>query len=38
MHIKKLQALTIELASAIKTSEDLNNLSAFLTNLTVEPL
>ncbi|MFT5503942.1 MAG: putative transposase, partial [Gammaproteobacteria bacterium] len=32
----KLQALANELAKDVKTPEDLNNLSAFLTKLTVE--
>ena len=36
MNIKKLQALASELAKDVKTPEDLNNLSAFLTKLTVE--
>jgi len=36
MNINKLQALASELAKDVKTPEDLNNLSAFLTKLTVE--
>ena len=36
MNTKKLQALASELAKDVKTPEDLNNLSAFLTKLTVE--
>jgi putative transposase len=32
----KLQALANELAKDVKTPEDLNNLSTFLTKLTVE--
>jgi len=36
MNTKKLQALASELAEDVKTPEDLNNLSAFLTKLTVE--
>jgi putative transposase len=36
MNKSKLQALANELAKDVKTPEDLNNLSAFLTKLTVE--
>jgi putative transposase len=36
MNKDKLQALANELAKDVKTPEDLNNLSAFLTKLTVE--
>ena len=36
MNTKKLQALANELAKDVKTPEDLNELSAFLTKLTVE--
>ena len=36
MNKNKLQALASELAKDVKTPEDLNNLSAFLTKLTVE--
>ena len=36
MNTKKLQALASELAEDVKTPEDLNKLSAFLTKLTVE--
>ena len=36
MNKSKLQALASELAKDVKTPEDLNNLSAFLTKLTVE--
>jgi len=36
MDHKKLQAMAEELAKDVKTPEDLNTLSAFLTKLTVE--
>jgi hypothetical protein len=36
MNQNKLQALASELAKDVKNPEDLNNLSAFLTKLTVE--